>query len=165
MEQWRPIYEFNGYHISDHGQVLNEKTGRVLKLSVNQRGIVYVGLMRNKVQHKRSVAVLVAKRFLAPPPNEAFDAIINLDGDRNNNFASNLNWRPDWFARKYQRQFAYYTHTANQPIVDIDRGIEYFNVWEAASRHGLLVTAVALSLETQEPVWPTRQRFMRRLEF
>lgn len=162
MEEWRPIDGFEGYHVSSHGLVLNKKTGRIMRLGINQRGIVYVGLMKNRVQYKRSVALLVAKRFISSPPNEAFDSVINLDGDRTNNFATNLAWRPEWFAKKYNRQFAYQHRVVDWPIVDMDTGEEYANIWDAALVNGLLVTSVALSLDDQEPVWPTKQRFQRR---
>ena len=46
---------------------------------MNREGVVNVGMSHHDVQHKRAVALLVAKTFLLPPTNDAFDTPINLD--------------------------------------------------------------------------------------
>lgn len=160
VEEWRPLTEFTGYLVSDHGRVLNDKTGRVLSLSVNQRTIVIVGMMQRGVQVKRAVSHLVANSFLHPPPNESFDSIINLNGDRFDNFAANLAWRPRWFAFKYHRQFAHRIGVGI-PVLDCESGERYKTIWEAAMDNGLLVHDIAEAVRNKSRVWPTRQRFER----
>ena len=159
MENWRPIQDFQNYSVSDEGRVLNVSTGRIMMLSENQRFLVIVGLMRNGMQYKRAVSHLVADAFLSPPKFETFDSIINLDGDRRNNFATNLMWRPRWFALKHQRQFFSRTGTG-VPVFDQDTGEEYATAWEAAIVNGLLVRDVVESAMQGKEVWPTRQRFV-----
>ena len=103
--EWRQIREFPNYSVSNSGYVRNDDTGRIMAASVNQHGVVHVGLMRGPRQHKKSLALIVAEAFVERP-NEAFDTPIHLDGNRHNNDTSNLLWRPLWFARKFNRQFA-----------------------------------------------------------
>lgn len=160
-EKWTPIDEFVGYMISDHGRVLNEKTGRILSLSVNQASIVQVGLWSKNMQTRRSVSSLVAKAFLPSPKYDTFDTVINKDGDRHNNFAINLDWRPRWFAFKYHRQFARRGSYHTIAIADMDSGEEFRSLWDAAIKYGLLVTEVMESIDNQTSVWPTHQRFWR----
>ena len=108
--------------MSDYGRIRTNKTGRILALNVNQFGLLQVGMMRDGEQLHRSVPLLVAKAFL-PQRDGAFDTPINLDGDRYNNHINNLQWRPRWFAIKYNHQFKYPSHfTISEPIVDLKTG-------------------------------------------
>lgn len=161
MEDWRPITEFQDYSVSDHGRVLNTRTGRIMALSENQRSLVIVGLMRNGIQHKRTVSHLVAKEHLPSPQQAAFDSIINLDGDRRNNYNLNLAWRPRWFALSHQNQFYNRTSSLGIPIADMETGEEFVNIWDAVIKYGLLVQDILESIEHQTYVWPTQQRFWR----
>jgi hypothetical protein len=160
VEEWRQLAEFTGYSVSDHGRVLNDKTGRVLSLSINQRTIVIVGMMQRGVQVKRAVSHLVANAFLHPPPHESFDSVINLNGDRFDNYSENLAWRPRWFAFKYHRQFVHRIGIGI-PVKDLDTGTRYQTIWEAAMENGLLVHDIAEAVRNQSRVWPTKQRFER----
>lgn len=161
MEEWRPINAFHGYSVSDQGKVLNTKTGRIMSLSENQKAILFVGMIKGGVQYKRAVCLLVADAFLPAPVFPTFDSVINLDGDRHNNFASNLDWRPLWFARKYHQQFIRRVNVRGTPIADMETGEEFFNVWDAAIKYGLLVSEIVMSIENHSVVWPTHQRFWR----
>lgn len=156
---WEPIPDFPGYSVSREGQIMNEDTGRIMALTRNQHGILQVGLMRNGVQCKRGVALLVARAFLPPPVPETFDTVINLDGDRSNCHELNLMWRPRWFAVKYHRQFFNGQRGFDQPIQDIHTGVRYKNSWEAAIRHGLLDREILIATLNRTYVWPTYQEF------
>lgn len=161
MEEWRPIGEFPDYSVSDQGRVCNTRTGRIMALTENQRSLVIVGLMQKGIQHKRTVSHLVAKEYLPKPQHETFDSIINLDGDRRNNYAINLAWRPRWFALIHQGQFQSRVSGMGTPIADMDTGEEFVNVWDAVIKYGLLVQDILESINHQTIVWPTNQRFWR----
>jgi hypothetical protein len=161
MEEWRPIYDFHGYEVSDQGRVLNARSGRILAQTENQRELLMVGLMRGGIQHKRTVSHLVAKAYLLSAEHEAFDSVINLDGDRYNNYARNLMWRPKWFAMRYNFQFRSYVHGYGSTIMDVDSEEKFDNAWDAVIKYGLLVAEVVESVEHQTYVWPTKQRFCR----
>lgn len=159
METWLEIFEFPGYSVSSWGRVRNERTGRVLTLLRNQNGVTHVGMNRNGLQHKRGVAKLVAKRFLRHTTLDDFDTPIHLNGDRSDNQASNLAWRPKWFADTYTRQWNFYGARIDQPIRDIDSGESYVDSTDAAKTHGLLERDIVQSILTGVKVFPTLQRF------
>jgi hypothetical protein len=159
MEEWAYIELFPDYSISTYGRVRSNKFERILALNENQFGVVQVGLMRDGIQHHRSVPLLVAKAFL-PYVAGPFDTPINLDGDRRNNRLENLMWRPRWFAIKYNQQFRHpYPNPILAPIVDLKTGEVSENSLECAKRYGLLEDDLVLSILNRTYVWPTYQEF------
>lgn len=160
MTEWKTIKNFPRYAVSERGEVRNLKTERLLKIKVNQYGVVGVGLMDNGIQFHRSVPLLVARAFL-PCSRPAFDTPINLDGDRYNNVLSNLMWRPRWFAIAYNRQFKEaFPDAITVPIVDInDPTIGFPNSFTCSTNLGLLEKDLVLSILNRTYVWPTYQEF------
>lgn len=160
MEDWKQVEGFHRYSVSRLGDVRNDLTGRIMHLSVNQYGVVFVGLMKREKQHKRSVALLVAQAFLDEPPTDFYDTPINLDGDRHNNRVDNLAWRPRWFAVKYNQQFKTPYHNRIETLLcDKDSGQEYIDSFQAAIKNGLLEKDVVLGILNRTPIWPTYQVF------
>jgi hypothetical protein len=157
--EWRDIREFPRYIISETGSVLNKDTGRTMTLLRNQHGIVHVGLVKDGVQHKRSVAVLVAQYFLPRPTFPAFDTPINLDGDRLNNHYANIMWRPLWFARKYHRQFTRSNPVLICAVMEVETEEIFPNTLFAAKRFGLLEREIAFAALNGAQVFPTKQMF------
>lgn len=123
----------------------------------NQRGIISVGLNRNGIQRKRSVSRLVAAAFLPEPKDPNFDTPIHLDGDRSNNRADNLMWRPRWFAIEYQQQFEH--EEDGTPVKEVDSGIRFNSIREAAINYGLLDYLIFMSAVNNTRVRLTNQRF------
>jgi hypothetical protein len=161
LTEWRLIESFPDYSVSDEGFVRNDDSGRRMAMSVNQSGVVHVGLTRNHIQYKRAVSLLVARAFVKDDRNEAFNSTINLDGDRFNNRAANLVWRPRWFATKYFQQFEEAYFDDPYPIEDMLTRERFHNPWDAAKKHGLIQVEILLSICNGTPVWPTNQRFRR----
>ena len=156
----RVIDEFPNYSVSADGQIVNNHNGRLLALTINQRGICQVGLVRDGVQHKRSVALLVAKAFLDPPALETFTTPIHLDGCKLNNRVDNLMWRPRWFAVKYQQQFDRWRGPmVPRKIIEINTKMKFKSSWHAAKQFGLLDEDIAESIRHRTYVWPTYQQF------
>jgi hypothetical protein len=86
--------------------------------------------------------------------------VIHLDGDRSNNTCENLEWRPWWFAKQYQRQFEVRDKPSIVvPIRDITSGETFENSWQACKEYGLLDNYVLLSVSNGLSVYPTGQRF------
>lgn len=94
-ETWKPVVGFEGlYEVSDLGQlrsVGHRISPRVLKLHTRTRdGYVTVGLVKNK--HRTAVKIhrVVGAAFIS---NDAgLPQIDHIDGNRENNAASNLRW-------------------------------------------------------------------------
>lgn len=158
MDEWSEILEFPGYYVNRSGEILSESSDRKLRLTCNQHDVVQVGLMKNGVQYKRGVALLVAKAFL-PRTNKSFDTPINLNGDRQDNRVENLLWRPRWFAIKYHQQFHNGKRGFDRPVVDTDTGDIYPTSWDAAVIYGLLDRDIMHSVWNNTLVWPTYQKF------
>lgn len=158
QEEWREIPSFPGYSVSDAGSVRNDETDRLMAKLVNQRGIVNVGLTKNKIQYKRALANLVAEAFLIRPSFE-FDTPIQLDGNRLNNTASNLLWRPRWFATRYFRQFHHKAASIVRPIEVVETEEVFEDSWAAATSLGVIDVEIAESVMTRNYVWPLFQHF------
>lgn len=145
---WREIPEFPGYSVSDTGLVRNDETGRTLTQFVNAAGVSYVGLTSERRQRSRSVALLVAESYL-PEPSKWFDTPIHLNGDRTNNAAWNLMWRPRWFAIKYVQQFEGPNVDYDPRLIILETG-EEVRCWEVCTRLGLLFMHVLVSASTDD---------------
>lgn len=156
---WITIDEFPNYEVNYEGRVLNKDSGHTLSPSVNQRGILQVGLMKQGVQHKRSVALLVAKAFLGEPDPPTFNSPIHLNGDKTDCHMDNLMWRPRWFAVKYHQQFTNGKRGFRTPVIEENSKMWFPSSWEAAIKFGLLDREIMLATLNRTYVWPTYQTF------
>lgn len=161
LEVWKPIVSFPRYSVSDYGRVLNESTGKLLALLRNQQGIINVGLSRNRVQYKRSVSLLVASAFIPKlaTQRESFDTPIHLNGDLSDNRATNLMWRPRWFAIKFSEQMRRGPSGFSVPIQDVASKEIFPNSWEASIKFGILEMEIVVATLNKTYVWPTYQIF------
>lgn len=159
MQEWREIVGFSGYSVSDAGYVRNDNTSRIMRTTMNTHGIETVGLMQMGVQRKRSVSVLVADAFIRTARSLQFNTPINLDGDRTNNRATNLAWRPMWFARKYHQQFRIGPQGFGRPVQNIQTGEVFETSWDAATQLGLLERELVMSILNRTYVFPLYQTF------
>lgn len=165
MEEWASLESmgFPGYELSNYGEVRNDRTQRVLKMSANQEGIVRVGLMKREEGRQLTVSVirLVARMFVQGR-SATFDTPIQLNGVRTDLRASNLLWRPRWFAIRYFQQFEVSEEPEyNSKIFDVETSEVYANSREAAIKNGLLEEAITKSVVNGSPCFPTWQIFAR----
>jgi NUMOD4 motif len=162
-ERWKTIPEFPNYEISDLGRIYNVKNNYYLATCPNNFGHMRVSLTSEwgrEARFSRSVALLVAEAFVEKPknvPHVLCDHVILLDGDLTNVAASNLAWRPRWFAWKYSRQLRinYPLHYLNLLIHNITRDINYDCIVEAGIREGLLFEQIWRSTYAGIAVFPT----------
>ena len=89
VETYKKIEGFENYSVSDHGNVRNDKTGKVIKTCANNQGYGHVNLWKEK-RHCRKVHFLVASAFLDNDENKPM--VDHIDGDRMNNDVFNLRW-------------------------------------------------------------------------
>jgi hypothetical protein len=156
---WVAVNGFPSYSLNPLGQVRHDRKDFLVRPHVNQRGAVYVALMRHGQHYSRSLAMLVASHFI-PQPRDTFDMPINLNGDRFNCSMDNLMWRPRWFAIRYNRQFrdASESHI-EAPLTDFEALEVHPNSMAVSQRYGLLERDVVLSVENLWYTWPTYQQF------
>ena len=106
MTQWMLCRDFPKYVVSPDGKVKNHERDAIVLHQVNRQGIHMVKLTNEDgVRKTKSVALLVAQAYLAPPKNHLYNSMIHLDGDRSNLNARNLMWRPRWYAIRYHQMF------------------------------------------------------------
>ena len=100
-EIWLPIKEYEGlYDVSNYGRIrshnyLKKGITRILKLSAKPNTYIKVGLYKDGTMRYHRVHRLVAEAFL-PPPSEGQTQVNHIDGNKHNNFASNLEWCTPW---------------------------------------------------------------------
>lgn len=156
-ELWQPIPEFPTYLISNLGNIYNIRTERLMRTSVNNHGYMKITLMDDETheRHTRAVALLVAQAFVEPP-TRLCDHVIILDGDLTNVVATNLAWRPRWYAWKYFNQLkaTQPLHYRNLVVCNITTGYYYDSVIQAGMRDGLLFESIWHSTYTREKTFP-----------
>lgn len=163
IEDWEEIAEFPDYAVSNFGDVINMRFGGTpVRPSPNQYGVVRVGLVKDRRQYTRALALLVATAFVpVPNDNPIFDTPIHLDGDQFNCKAENLMWRPRWFAIKYHKQFRSDAFLTSRPvhIYDILTETHYSSTREACIANGLYWFDVQQSYIEGRTTFPTGQSF------
>ena len=86
-EMWKDFYN---YQVSNYGQVRNSKTGRLLKLQLNEKGYLRVALRIDGKTKWYRVSRLVASLFIPNPDN--LPEVNHKDENKLNNRADNLEW-------------------------------------------------------------------------
>lgn len=145
------------YSVSNQGRVRNNDTDRILRQSNSVFTGPKVGFMVDGVQKSRIIRNLVAICHV-DGRTEVFDTAINLDGDKSNNHASNLVWRPRWFAISYSRQFLPDSVWAEWldagPIDNLTTEVRYKTVRECAIAEGLLAEELIVAAYNKAPCFP-----------
>lgn len=106
-EEWKTVPGFGSYLVSNAGKVkscdrdelieskrcepyVRSRAGRELKQAVDRYGYMKVVLLKNGKPHYLTVHRLVAMAFVPNPRN--LNTVDHIDGNRENNNASNLRW-------------------------------------------------------------------------
>ena len=88
---FKDIKEFPNYQVNENGEILNVRSGRLLRSSYcSSNNQVRIGLRRDGICYNRSIHRIMAIAFI-PNPRELW-FVKHLDGDRSNNIISNLKW-------------------------------------------------------------------------
>lgn len=83
-----PGFEF--YEVSDHGNVRNNKTTKILKpCKFKNSGYLYVDLCKSGIKHRKLVHRLVLSTYNS---NEQKDQVNHINGIKTDNRLSNLEW-------------------------------------------------------------------------
>jgi hypothetical protein len=86
--EWKSIEINDNYEISNHGEVRNKKTKRILKTCLDNQNYKFVGL-GSKIRHQK-IHNLVAYAFIGKRP-EGF-VIDHIDRNKSNNCSYNLRY-------------------------------------------------------------------------
>lgn len=89
VEEWKTIDINPNYEVSNFGRVRNKK-GHIMKLQVGTHGYFQVNLDFDGKNKTKKVHRLVATAFIPNPYNKP--QINHIDGNKQNNHISNLEW-------------------------------------------------------------------------
>lgn len=161
QELWQDLPEFPGYMVSSLGNIYNSRTKRNRKPTINQQGIAAVTFSVHGGLYTRSIALLVANAFVPFSDNYHYDTPLHKDGDRANCQASNLVWRPRWFARRYHRQFKIdQFHDLRVKVELVDTGERFVGVVEPCVKYSLVFNDILKSAVEGERIPLTKERFV-----
>lgn len=154
LERWKDVVGFSDYVVSNYGEVYCSRTGRILRQTPVQYGMLTVGLWRDNKQHRRSVATLVATAFLDKQRDD-FNTPIHLDGDRSNCRVDNLAWRPRHFAVRYhlERKNPRFPKW-KRPFELVQTEEEFDSIGVAAVKYGMLESDIFIGLTNGTSVFP-----------
>lgn len=149
QDGWREVDGFPDVYADSQGLIMSKVSDRIIRSRTNQQGHLMLGLSVNGVQYTRSVALLVAKAFLPPPRNAAYNSVIHLNGDRSDCRAMNLMWRPRWFSLKYHQMFDQAPIRVKTYIRDTDQ--VFHSLREACTTYGLIEQATYIDMMNGTP--------------
>lgn len=155
-EKWEQIIQFPSYSISNRGRIYNHRLERVMRTSHNNHGYMKIKMTDDRGRpFTRSVAQLVAEAFVEPP-SPLCDTVVVLDGVLHHVDASNLCWRPRWFAWKYTHQLKETQpgHYYNLSVFNMETGEHFDSIIDAGMKDGLLFDDIWRSTYSGAEIFP-----------
>jgi len=123
QEIYANIFGFPNYQISNHGNIKNVRTNRILKPGI-RGGYLSVVLINDGDRANKTIHKLVASAFIENPENKR--CVDHISRDKTNNHISNLRWA---------------TSTENNQNVSIKSnntsgttGVSFYKKWRAQIR-------------------------------
>lgn len=89
MEVWKPLRNFPSYNGSSEGRIMNVRTQKIQKPTLNKNGCLKVSLYKNRKRYSIRVRRVIAETFLGEHPGMD---VRHKDGDHLNVRADNLEW-------------------------------------------------------------------------
>jgi hypothetical protein len=90
---WKPIIGYeNYYEISNFGEIrsIQNKSKKIIKPYITNRGYLRIRLFKNKIRTAFTIHRLVGINFIPNTENKSY--INHIDGNKQNNNVSNLEW-------------------------------------------------------------------------
>ncbi len=98
-EVFADIRGYEGYQVSNLGNVWSKKTNKILKPYQTQKGYLTVGFWLNRKKKRLSIHRLVAQAFLPNPQN--FPEVNHINGSKTDNRLCNLEWSSGDAVQRY----------------------------------------------------------------
>lgn len=145
-----PVNLSGKYKVSNFGNVLNVKTGRVLRVRLNDCGYNRVSFLVNGKCKNYLVHRLVALQFI--PNSRELSSVNHVDFNRLNNRVDNLEWINHEDNVKYSWQNQRFTRKLDNDIADQIRSSKAgFSQKELARKFGVSVATISRVLNNS--IW------------
>ena len=123
-ETFRIIKGFENYSVSNLGNIKNNKTGRILKPTINFHGYYQVSLCQDGNTYTKKIHKLVAEYFIPNLYNKK--CVDHIDNNKLDNNVNNLRWATNHENNMNQKLSS--RNTSNYKGVSFHKGS---NKWEA----------------------------------
>ena len=134
MEEWRVIKEHPNYSVSNLGNVMNNKTNKIMKMCL-KGGYYNVSLVNETGQKTIKVHRLVAFAFIENPENKS--DVNHEDKNKLNNNISNLTWMTRKENNQHKSIGLIYKSNKNKPVMRLSKNeevLENYNSIEDAGQ-------------------------------
>lgn len=140
---WVPLAHYQGHEISPSGEIRNAASKQILKTSVNQTNVRYVAIRNTTLNHyeNKAVGVLVAETY-CERFNTTDETVLYLDGNKDNNEASNLMWATRWHAMAYHQEIVKELPPGRRKRIRDGQGNVYKDTRQAAMSTGCTPSAI-----------------------
>ena len=136
------------YEITTDGDVINKKTGRILKVQPNGKGYLRFSLLVGEKRKYFFVHRIVAEMYVPNP--EGKPQVNHIDGNKRNNRADNLEWVTNYENRQHALQNGFHLtgekcswSKLKQEDVDYVRMHPEERIMDLAKKYGVSRSAIS----------------------
>ena len=147
---------FSRYAVTEDGQIINRKTRRVLRQSVDKSGYRRVGIIDDIGKQRGQYVHRIVLAAFTPNP-EGYSDSHHIDSDKSNNHLLNLQWVTRKQNQLHMRDFissrpdSHFRLTMADATIIRERYAEGGTQAELAAQHG--VSHVTVSLVVRNKIW------------
>ena len=121
------IEGYENYEVRPNGEVVNIKTGRVLKAIKTTNGYLMICLYKNGKRKNFYIHRLVAQAFIHNPDN--LPCVNHKDEDKTNNNIENLEWCTHEYNCNYGTGIERMTKKISKPVLQLRKDGSLVRVW------------------------------------
>ena len=145
FEEWFDIKGYEGlYKVNRNGDVINCKTGKLLKKSDHGEGYMVVTLINNRKCKTTLVHRIVAETFLDNP--EKLPCVNHKDENKSNNSVENLEWCTYKYNNRYNEINKRIAEKKKKRIVQMDLEGNILREWESIQEAKEVANTTNISL-------------------
>ncbi len=126
------VKDYENYEVRPNGEVINIKTGRVLKPRKNNNGYLHVSLYKNGEPKQFQIHRLVAEAFIPNPEN--LPEVNHRDEDKTNNSVDNLEWCTHEYNMNYGFRIKKVSDKLSKPVYQYSLDGTFVKEWSSTRK-------------------------------